>query len=246
MKIILVTSNLTYTPQNYNDVLEFVLSNSKQQIVGIVLVKINLLNVLGKVLFLYISGCRHIANTLARNFINTLFNRKKKIFKKYNIPFIDVKSINNSKAISWLQQIRPDLIINMRARCLYKDTVLGIPRFGCINVHHGILPYQRGLFCDLYAIAENNETGFTIHKMTNKIDVGQIVYQEKIISNKNYMEYLSNVAKSEEVAISNLINKITLNDLQPMDESVKYNNSIVTTTPDFRTIKQLQRKGIIL
>lgn len=246
MKIILVTSDLTYTPQNYSNVLEFVMSNSKQKISGVVLIKINLLSIFGKVFFLYFSGCRNIAKTLTLNLFSTLSGEKKKLFKKYNIPFIEVKNINNEKTISWLKQASPDLIVNMRARCIYRDSVLRIPRLGCINVHHGILPQQRGLFCDLYALAENKETGFTIHKMTNQIDIGQIFYQVKIESEKDYMKYLSKVSRREGMAISTTINKIMANDFLLESALEKCDNSVVTTTPDFKKIKQLQRKGIIL
>ena len=246
MKTILVTSDLTYAPQNYSNVLEFVISNSRQQIAGVVLIKINLLNVFGKVLFLYFSGCRNIAKTLTLNLFSTLLREKKKLFKKNNIPFIEVKSINNEKAILWLKQVSPDLIVNMRAKCIYRDSVLRIPRLGCINVHHGILPQQRGLFCDLYALAENKETGFTIHRMTIQIDIGQIFYQVKIESEKDYIKYLSKVARAEGMAISTSINKIMANDFLLESALEKCDNSVVTTTPDFKTIKQLQHKGIIL
>jgi folate-dependent phosphoribosylglycinamide formyltransferase PurN len=246
MKTILVTSDLTYTPQNYSNVLEFVMSNSKQQIAGMVLIKINLLNIFGKVLFLYFSGCRNMAKTLTLNLFSTLLREKKKLFKKYNIPFVEVKNINNAKAISWLQKISPDLIVNMRARCIYKNSILRVPRLGCINIHHGILPKQRGLFCDLYALAENKETGFTIHQMTNQIDIGQIFYQEKIDNDKDYMKYLSKVSRSEGMAISTFINKIAADGFLLKGALKKCDNSIVTTTPDFKKIKQLQYKGIIL
>jgi hypothetical protein len=43
MKTILVTSNFTYTPENYSNVLEVVINNSRKNIAGVVLVKINLL-----------------------------------------------------------------------------------------------------------------------------------------------------------------------------------------------------------
>jgi len=246
MKTILVTSDLTYAPNNYSNILEFIVGNSEKKIAGVVLIKINLLSIFGKVLFLYFSGCRNMAKTLTLNLFSTLLREKKKLFKKYNIPFIEVKNINDAKAISWLKQASPDLIVNMRARCIYGDGVLRIPRLGCINVHHGILPQQRGLFCDLHALAENKETGFTIHQMTNQIDIGQIFYQVKIESEKDYMKYLSKVSRREGITISTAINKIMANGFLLEGVLKKCGNSVVTTTPDFKTIKQLQHKGIIL
>ena len=185
MKIILVTSDLTYVPENYNDVFEFVAQNSQQYIVGVVLVSINKLSIVAKIPYLYFAGCKNIAKTLTRNVGDALLGRKKKFLKKFGVPFLSVKSINDRKAILWLQTIEPDLILNMRARCIYKDAVLKIPHLGCVNVHHGILPFQKGIFCDLHAIANDRETGFTIHTMARQIDRGEILYQETIRSSKN-------------------------------------------------------------
>lgn len=246
MKTILVTSDLTYAPQNYNDVLDFVLKNSEQHIAGVILIRINTIDTLLKLPYLYFAGCNNIAKTLTNNIADKLLGRKKKLLKNYRIPFIEKKSVNDVEATKWIQSIRPDLILNMRARCIYKDIVLRIPRFGCVNVHHGILPEQRGLFCDLYALAANRKSGFTIHKMTDQIDRGQILYREEIEANKNYIEYLATASSREELAIVNVINKIAQNDFPHEATFDVYNQASATTTPDFKTIKKLQHSGIIL
>jgi len=246
MKIILVTSDLTYVPQNYDEVLEFVIRKSRQHIAGIILAKINKLGILAKLPYLYLAGCKNMANTLASNIGTILLGRKKKLLRKYQLPFIFAGSINDARAVLWLRSIKPDLILNMRARCMYKEIVLKIPRLGCVNVHHGILPYQKGLFCDLYALADNRRTGFSIHKMTNHIDQGQILYREEVKRNKTYIDYLAAAASKEKVAIVNFIEKMAQSNLLPEEPPNINNHPVVTTTPDFRIIKQLQRKGIIL
>ncbi len=246
MKIVLVTSDLTYAPKNYNDVFEFVVRNSRQHIAGVVLVRINKFGVLAKLPYLYFAGCKNIANTLVRNFSDALFGQKKKFLKNLGVPFISVKSINDQKAILWLQTLKPNLILNMRARCIYKNAVLKIPHLGCANVHHGILPYQKGLFCDLYALADNRATGFTIHQMTNHVDQGRILHREEVNKNKNYVDYLAEVASKEKVAIVALIKRTVRGNL--LSEAISNNDQhpTVTTTPNFRKIKELQRKEIIL
>ena len=246
MKIILVTSDLTYAPENYNDVFEFVVRSSRQHIVGVVLVRINKLGVLAKLPYLYFAGCKNIARTLACNFSDALLGQKKKFLKNLEIPFISVKSINDRKAILWLEALKPDLIFNMRARCIYKDAVLKIPHLGCVNVHHGILPHQKGFFCDLYALADNRTVGFTIHQMTNHVDQGQILYREEVDKNKNYIDYLAGVASREKTAIVNFMERNVQGNFSPEAISNSKHRPIVTTTPNFRTIKELQRKGMIL
>ena len=82
--------------------------------------------------------------------------------------------------------------------------------------------------------------------MTSQIDIGQIFYQVRIENEKDYIKYLSKVSSREGMAISTSINKIMANGFLLESALEKCGNSIVTTTPDFKTIKQLQHKGIIL
>ena len=64
MKTILITSNLTYVPGNYDNVLESVLCDSQKHITAVILVKINLLNISSKLPFFYFIGCKNITNVL--------------------------------------------------------------------------------------------------------------------------------------------------------------------------------------
>ncbi len=246
MKTIIVTSSITYAPENYNDVLESVLHNAREHINAVILIKINLLSILGKVPYLYFSGCKNIADTLLRNMSTAVSERKEKLFKKYDVPFIYTSSINDPKIVSWIKQRKTDLLLNLRGRCIYKDTVLKIPQLGCVNVHHGILPQQRGLFCDLYALAEKRATGFTIHEMTNQIDQGKIFFQEKVEWSNNYMDYLARVSLREGLVLVSFMNQVAKRGALPEGIYNKFEQSIVTTTPNFKTIRRFQSCGMIL
>jgi folate-dependent phosphoribosylglycinamide formyltransferase PurN len=248
MKIILVISDLTYVPKNYNDVFEYVVENLRQYLAGVIIIKINKSYVFLKILFLFFAFCNKTAIVLLCNLIDALLKKKKKFLDKLGIPYISIKNINDDFSVAWLKSKSPDLILNMRARCIYKKVVLQIPRLGCINVHHGILPHQKGLFCDLYAIADDEKTGFSIHKMTNYIDQGDIYYREEVEGNKNYIEYLSKVALREKQVIVNFIRDVIRNNNLPnpiinLNEKQK---STLTTTPNFKKIKEFKNKGVIL
>lgn len=246
MKIILVTSDLTYVPNNYNDVFEYVINNASQHLAGVVIVKISKVSVLVKVPYLYFAGCNNMANTLMRNLSDALSGRKRRLLAELKIPLVFANSINDDRTIAWLKSMKPDLILNMRARCIYKEAVLQIPRLGCVNVHHGILPNQRGLFCDLYALADGKAVGFTIHQMTSGIDQGSIFHTQEVDKNKNYIDYLADVASKEKRAIVKFIENVVQNN--PLSESKpnQEQKSVFTTTPNFKKIKELQHKGIIL
>jgi len=246
MKILLVTSDLTYAPENYNNVFEYVTSNASQHLVGVVIVKINKFSVLAKVPYLYFAGCNNMSNTLIRNLADASSGRKRKFLAALKIPFIFANSINDAQTIAWLNSMKPDLILNMRARCIYKEAVLQIPQLGCVNVHHGILPSQKGLFCDLYALADDKKAGFTIHQMTNGIDQGSIFRTQEADKNKNYIDYLTEVASKEKQAIVKFIENVVQNNSLPESKPNQKQKSFFTTTPNFKKIKELRHKGIIL
>ena len=246
MQIILVTSDLTYVPKNYNDVFEYTINNASQHLAGVVIVRVSKISVLAKIPYLYFAGCKNIANTLIRNLADTLSGRKRKFLVELDIPFVFANNINDKRTIAWLKSIKPDLILNMRARCIYKEAVLQIPRLGCVNVHHGILPSQKGLFCDLYALADDKKAGFTIHQMTNGIDQGSIFSVQEADKNKNYIDYLKQVASEEKQGIVKFIGNVVQNNSLPESKPNQKQKSIFTTTPNFKKIKELQHKGIIL
>lgn len=49
-----------------------------------------------------------------------------------------------------------------------------------INLHLSYLPYNKGSNPNVWPIIENTPAGVTIHEMTEKIDGGRILYQEKV------------------------------------------------------------------
>lgn len=57
--------------------------------------------------------------------------------------------------------------------------VLGMPRFGVINIHSSLLPKYRGPAPVLWAIRNGDpEIGFTVHRMDEDFDTGPILAQQ--------------------------------------------------------------------
>jgi len=223
-----------------------VINSASEHIAGVVIVKISKISVLAKVPYLYFAGCNNMADTLIRNLADALSGRKRKFLAELKIPFVFANSINDERTIAWLKSMKPDLILNMRARCIYKEAILQIPWLGCVNVHHGILPSQRGLFCDLYALSSTKAVGFTIHRMTSGIDQGSTLYTQEVDKTKNYIDYLAGVARKEKRAIVKFIQNVVQDNSLPDSKPNQDQKSIFTTTPNFKKIKELQHKGIIL
>lgn len=247
MRIVLVTSELTYTPHNYLNVLSQVLVRAHPHIVAVVLVRYPLMRATLSVPYLLGLGCAGLATTLARNVVSTLRHSKSAFLSQQGIPTLSVSDINEPAALAWLRDHDPELVVNMRSRCIFTSEILSLPTLGCVNVHHGLLPGQRGLFCDLHSLARHELTGFTIHTMTEAIDAGDILYQEHVAHDREYMRYLEQCAAQESEAIGHFIQTVVTSGRLPQGEAhVPHERRPATTTPTARTIRSLIRSGVRL
>jgi len=247
MKIVLVTSQITYVPENSFDFYEELLKKNSSSIAGLFIVKNLSFGLLAKIAWLYSMRCNNIANTLARNVLQLPNKKIERLFAKYNTPTVKLNSVNDRKIIDWIKVKQIDLVINFRARCLFKKELLEAPGLGCVNIHHGILPKYRGLFCDLYALYDNRPAGFTIHKMEQEVDAGNI-YLTKMVSTgeKDYREYLSRLASEEAMALSAFIDLVEENNELPIGTPNISDEKIITKTPSREEVKKMLARGIIL
>ncbi len=80
---------------------------------------------------------------------------------------------------SFLQQVRdlaPDLIVVAAYGQILPQSLLDLPRHGCLNVHASLLPKYRGAAPIQWAILDGeSQTGVTIMKMDAGLDTGPMV-----------------------------------------------------------------------
>ncbi|MBC8525404.1 MAG: methionyl-tRNA formyltransferase [Candidatus Cloacimonetes bacterium] len=107
----------------------------------------------------------------------------------HNIPVFQPQNINNEDAIKKIGSYNPDLIIAAAYGKIVSQKILGIPKFGCINLHPSLLPKYRGPSPMNWTLFNGEkETGNTVFFMTKKMDAGDIIYQSKmkILPEDNY------------------------------------------------------------
>lgn len=193
-------------------------------------------------------GVFNLASELIKNSFNLLFKRREKLAKEYRIPHRLVDSMNDQSVIDWVRGMEIDIILNIRTRDIYGESILRTPKLGCVNIHHGILPDYRGTFCDLYALYENRNAGFSIHKMEKKVDAG-VIFKTVVVdqgTEKNYQHYLK---KTEEVEIKEIIdffNECTRLNNFPTGIPNKTKRKIYTKNPTPKMIKNFKAQGFIL
>ncbi len=106
----------------------------------------------------------------------------KEIALENNIECIQPNRLREPGAIEKLQWWEPDVIVVVAFGQILRQEVLGLPRFGCINVHGSLLPRWRGAAPIQAAILNGDEeTGITIMKMDAGIDTGPILRQRSLM-----------------------------------------------------------------
>ncbi|MGH8150593.1 MAG: methionyl-tRNA formyltransferase [Steroidobacteraceae bacterium] len=94
------------------------------------------------------------------------------------IPVAQPQTLRTESAQAALAQWRPDAIVVVAYGLLLPQTVLGLPRFGCLNIHASLLPRWRGAAPIQRAIlAGDAQTGVTIMQMDRGLDTGPILAQ---------------------------------------------------------------------
>ena len=254
MKILVVTSEVTFVPENYNCFLEELfqgISNESNLSVELVVLKNNSLALTLKGSLLILMGARRIGYHLIKNSLMARKKDRNALSKKYHIPIHFFENPNSPDFHNFVKNHNTDLIINARTRYIYKNKILKLPKLGAINIHHGLLPDNRGTMCDLWALLLDRPTGFTIHVMNKKIDAGAIIRRIQTTSvgdslRKNFTKLILESSKIEGIEMANTIKVIKKNQVLPIEQDNISPKPIYTKNPDFFTIRQILKKGIEL
>lgn len=121
------------------------------------------------------------------------------IAEKYSISIFQPK--NKIEMGAMIKKADPELILVFAYGMFLTSEVLEYPKFGALNIHPSLLPKYRGSSPIQSTILNgDDETGVSIIKMTDKMDAGPIIAQEKMaISSEDTSETLglklANLAK---------------------------------------------------
>lgn len=99
-----------------------------------------------------------------------------------NIPVLQPDRIRKDHGfIDTLRQMAPDIIVVVAFGQILPQSVLDIPRLGCVNVHASLLPRYRGAAPIQWAILRGEKaTGVTTLQMDAGMDTGPIFSQSHL------------------------------------------------------------------
>lgn len=244
----LVTSRVTYVADNYGAVFERLFERCAPHLAGLLVIDNLSAALVRKTLGLYLAGCRGIASTLLRNMLGLPWCRRERWFEQRRLPVRRVRSLNDAPTVRWLREQQVDLLVNLRTRCIFQQAVLSAPALGCLNVHHGLLPHQRGAMCDLWALAEGEAAGFSIHRMSATLDGGGILLRQPTSEpgEKNYARHLARTTPIEAERLADLLGRIAATGAWPPEQPNADAQAIYRQTPDHRQIRALRQAGMVL
>jgi methionyl-tRNA formyltransferase len=100
---------------------------------------------------------------------------------RHGLETIAPSDPNSAEVVARIRAIAPDFIFSFYYRRMLSPALLAHARHGAFNMHGSLLPKYRGRAPVNWAVLMGeDETGATLHKMTEKPDAGEIVDQESV------------------------------------------------------------------
>ncbi len=163
--------------------------------------------------------------TKKKSDFNSDFKDLTPLCKKADIPFKYIDDINSNENIAWIRSLSPDIIFCFGWSNLIKKDLLGLPKMGVVGYHPALLPKNRGRHPLIWTLALGlNVSGSTFFFMTEGIDDGDILSQEKVEilyedDAKSLYDKVSNIALRQ---IEDFLPKLQNNSFK----TIKQNNGL--------------------
>ena len=103
----------------------------------------------------------------------------KRLAEEVGLSVLQPCTLRTEEALSSLRELAPEIMVVAAYGLLLPSAVLGVPRYGCINVHASLLPRWRGAAPIQRAIeAGDAETGVSIMAMDVGLDTGKVYLRQ--------------------------------------------------------------------
>jgi len=98
-----------------------------------------------------------------------------------DVPIFQPIKSSNADFLAQLRSLHADLYVVVAFGQILPQSLLDIPKLGCINIHASLLPKYRGAAPMQRALmAGEKETGVAIQKMVRELDAGDVIATAKV------------------------------------------------------------------
>lgn len=95
----------------------------------------------------------------------------------------DGSSICGKEVLEKIRNLKADIAVSINFDYILTSEFIDFFPYGCINLHTGYLPYNRGAYPNVWAIVDGTPAGVTLHYIDAGIDTGQIISQKEVVVN---------------------------------------------------------------
>ena len=104
------------------------------------------------------------------------FSPVKEVALAAGIPVYQPENFKEEETVQTLADLQPDIVAVVAYGRILPQSVLDIPKFGCINIHASLLPKYRGSAPYQWAVLDGlKETGVTAMYLVREMDAGDII-----------------------------------------------------------------------
>lgn len=102
------------------------------------------------------------------------------------IPVFQPERIRRPESVEELRKYPADVFIVAAFGQILPKEILGMPEYGCLNIHASLLPKYRGASPIQHVIIDGEEkTGITVMQMDEGLDTGDMLYKKEISIQKD-------------------------------------------------------------
>ena len=92
----------------------------------------------------------------------------------------DGSRLMESPILDALKGLNAEIGVSVLFGYILRKSVRDLLPRGCVNLHPGYLPYNRGAYPNVWSIVERTPAGATLHYVDDGIDTGDIVAQNRV------------------------------------------------------------------
>ncbi|MCD8379720.1 MAG: formyl transferase [Lachnospiraceae bacterium] len=87
--------------------------------------------------------------------------------------------------LSGLLMFHPDILVSYNYKYMIPGDVIEAMHGNALNLHVSYLPWNRGSSPNFWSFIENTPKGVSIHKLAQKLDKGDVVFQKELFFDEN-------------------------------------------------------------
>jgi methionyl-tRNA formyltransferase len=88
--------------------------------------------------------------------------------------------LRSPDVIETVRELKPEIGISaLFGYILHREFLNSMPA-GCINIHPGLLPYNRGAHPNVWSLVDRTPAGVTVHYIDEGVDTGDIIAQSQV------------------------------------------------------------------